>query len=121
DLAFVQATGRDHEHWRASVTAATPEEAAEALERLASGAAPVSHAPDATALVTLLSHEGATEPGAASAWTGAFPALADWRAERTAGVAAAERDAAERLVDRLIPVRALFEAGVPDRIVIGHG
>ncbi|MFF9719331.1 condensation domain-containing protein [Streptomyces sp. NPDC014603] len=126
DLAFVQATGRDHERWRASVTAATPEEAAEALERLASGAAPVSHAPDATALVTLLSHEDATEPGAASAWTGAFPALADWRAERTAGVAAAEataaeRDAAERLVDRLIPVRALFEAGVPDRIVIGHG
>src|SRR5690606_6802532 len=107
DLAFVQATGRDHERWRARVTAATP-------------------APAAPARLPLLSHEDATEPGAASAWTGAFPALADWRAERTAGVAAAEataaeRDAAERLVDRLIPVRALFEAGVPDRIVIGHG
>ncbi|MFI2782678.1 condensation domain-containing protein [Streptomyces sp. ALB3] len=125
DLAFVQATGRDHERWRATVTATTAEEAAEGLERIASGAAPVTCAPDATALVTLLPHEdGATPPGTAALWTRSLPALAGWHAERRAGLSGATeagRNAAERLIDRLAPVRALFEAGVPDRIVIGHG
>ncbi|MEU2180423.1 condensation domain-containing protein [Streptomyces thermolilacinus] len=124
DLAFVQAVGRDHERWRATVTAETAEEAAEALERIASGDAPVVCAPDAVAVVTLLSHEGAPGRGTAAAWAQALPALAAPHAERLAalsGTTGPVREAAELLLDRLTPVRALVEAGVPDRIVIGHG
>ncbi|GHA94616.1 condensation domain-containing protein [Streptomyces termitum] len=124
DLAFVQATGRDHERWRACVIAGSAQEAAEALERIASGAAPVACAPDATAVVTLLSHEDAPARGTAASWVRALPALAGAHAEGLAAVSGAPgavREAAELLLDRLTPVRALVAAGVSDRIVIGHG
>ncbi|WP_030542847.1 condensation domain-containing protein [Streptomyces albus] len=124
DVAYVQATGRDHERWRSCVVAATAEEAAEALERLAAGGTEVTRVPDATALITLLPDEDGPAPDVVRAWADAFPPLSAWRDERRAelgGVTAGERDAAERLIDRQTVVRALFEAGLSDRIVIGHG
>ncbi|MFJ8694993.1 condensation domain-containing protein [Streptomyces roseolilacinus] len=124
DVAYVQATGRDHERWRSCVVAATAREAAEALERLAAGDTEITRAPDATALITLLPHEDGGAPDTARAWADAFPALAAWQDGQRAALGdatAGERDAAERLIARQTAVRALFEAGLSDRIVIGHG
>ncbi|MCE7082630.1 condensation domain-containing protein [Streptomyces sp. ST2-7A] len=124
DLAFVQATGRDHERRRATVCAATAEEAATRLEELAAGDTEIARVPDATVLIMLLPDEGGIDPGTVGAWTGAFPSLAEWRDEQRVvldGLPARDREAAESLIDRHTIVRALFEAGLSDRVVIGHG
>ncbi|MFI1587315.1 condensation domain-containing protein [Streptomyces halstedii] len=124
DTAFVQATGRDHERWRACVVASAPEEAAEALERLAAGGGEVAHAPDATVPVTLLPHEGEAAPAWTRSLTEAFPELAAWYEESRASLAdvpEAERAGATTLLDRLTVARALLDAGLSDRVLIGHG
>ncbi|TDV56267.1 condensation domain-containing protein [Actinophytocola oryzae] len=82
DVAMVQAVGRDHEPWRATILAADAGEAVAALDKLADGTQPVATAPEAVPVV-LLPHE--TPPGA------------------------------ERLI------RTLLDAGVSDRVLIGHG
>jgi acyl transferase domain-containing protein len=118
DLAYVQATGRDHERVRACVTAADPSEAAEALDRVAAGTG-ITIAPAAIA-VLLLPHEGRVDPALAETWLTAFPGLRDWHRELHGTIPAAS-PAAEDLLARLTLARALGEAGVPDRVVMGNG
>ncbi|MGP3922722.1 condensation domain-containing protein [Streptomyces sp. 8N616] len=124
DLAWVQAAGRDHERWRAAVPAGNAQEAIEALEQLAGGGEGVTHAPDSTAPILLLPHEG--EPGAEAvrAWLDAFPALKTWQERHRTSLAdatPAEKAGVELLLAKLTLVQALLEAGLSDRILIGHG
>ncbi len=124
DLAWVQAAGRDHEPWRAGVLACTADEAIEALERLAGGGDEVTRIPDATVPILLLPHEGEVAPEETRAWLDAFPALRTWQKRHLAsltGATPAERTVAEVLLGKLTPVQALIEAGVSDRVLIGHG
>ncbi|MEH0971264.1 condensation domain-containing protein [Micromonospora sp. CPCC 205546] len=124
DLAWVQAVGRDHDRWRSTVLAADVTQAVRGLQELADGGGEVVEAPDATAQILLLPHDGTVDQETTEAWLTAFPALRTWHEQHRGVVADAEpasRAAAELLLCRLTLPQSLLAAGLSDRILIGHG
>ncbi|WP_372422063.1 condensation domain-containing protein [Salinarimonas chemoclinalis] len=108
DLAFVQATGRDHGPFRAAFVAADAAEAVAALRAIADGAGGGA-IPGESAPTFLLGHECPLDAARASAWTAAFPALGE------------VPGAGHPLHGGLVVMRALAAAGLSTRSMIGHG
>ncbi|MEM9522560.1 MAG: condensation domain-containing protein, partial [Pseudomonadota bacterium] len=112
DLAFVQATCRDHENWRAAFHASTMAEAISSLRRIAEKQGVVCASSEA-AVTILLPHEGALPSDFMRAWRETFPTPAE---------TARPAEASEHpLSMKLALLRGLLAAGLSDRNLIGHG
>ncbi|NHZ41746.1 condensation domain-containing protein [Massilia aquatica] len=123
DLAWVQAAGRDHGPYRATLSALDGAQAAAALHAIAAGTQALERCPEAVP-VMLLAHEGAVDAATADACLMLAPGLRPWCAQERARLDALDpalRAHADALLHKLVLVRTLLELGVSERNLIGHG